>query len=457
MCARYPSTSGGLTVGGALCCVLLLAARIDAAELLPSGASVRKALIEEKGREWPTFGGDNLRSGVSISQIRLPLREAWQYRDETLDGASFDLVAANRSVYFGSEAGRALTSLDAETGRRRWSFSTGGPVRLAPTVFEGRVFFGSDDGHVYSVEGITGKLLWRFDVGRAGGVTGAAAMRVVVRTGVAVDAGRAYFGSAVAEAVGAGALTALDAGTGSLVWHRPGVPCGTGHIVTTRHGLFLPQDGAGPAAYRKHDGSLAKASLRDGGEGGSFVGVIDDLLIYGPDAAGLISLHFSESREVSSFREVSWVPKEGTVTLHGRRLLSRANTLVLLRERELMGLEKPRLLESLKSMFSRSFVARQWQNNGDAESAPLNGDARIEASTLWKTEAPADACAILVGATIFCAGEGLIEAFDVDSGRKVWSASVAGCIVSMGIAEDRLFAGSDRGMVYAFTSAPETE
>ncbi len=44
------------------------------------------------------------------------------------------------------------------------SFFTGGPVRLAPSVENGRVYAGSDDGNVYCLGADDGRLIWRFQV-----------------------------------------------------------------------------------------------------------------------------------------------------------------------------------------------------------------------------------------------------------------------------------------------------
>ena len=42
-----------------------------------------------------------------------------------------------------------------------WSFPTGGQVESSPVVAYGRVFEGSEDGAVYAVDAATGNLVWR--------------------------------------------------------------------------------------------------------------------------------------------------------------------------------------------------------------------------------------------------------------------------------------------------------
>ena len=47
-------------------------------------------------------------------------------------------------------------------GKRRWKFSTGGPVRSSPSVAaeDGLVYFGSHDGNLYALEVASGKKQW---------------------------------------------------------------------------------------------------------------------------------------------------------------------------------------------------------------------------------------------------------------------------------------------------------
>ena len=55
-----------------------------------------------------------------------------------------------------------LHALDANSGQRLWSFTTGGRVDSPPTVDKGRVVFGSADGCVYCLRATDGALAWRF-------------------------------------------------------------------------------------------------------------------------------------------------------------------------------------------------------------------------------------------------------------------------------------------------------
>lgn len=136
--------------------------------------------------DWPMFLRDNVRSGTSPENLPLPLELVWSrqtrlppmpsWPDEakndfwhnkynleervTYDRA-FHLVSVGPRVYFGSSAEDAVFCLDAATGKVLWTYTTEGPVRLAPTVVGERLLFGSDDGHVHCVQAATGDLVWK--------------------------------------------------------------------------------------------------------------------------------------------------------------------------------------------------------------------------------------------------------------------------------------------------------
>src|SRR5690349_4285788 len=41
-----------------------------------------------------------------------------------------------------------------------WSFKTQGPVKSSAAIVDGRVFIGSDDGHLYALDLKTGAKVW---------------------------------------------------------------------------------------------------------------------------------------------------------------------------------------------------------------------------------------------------------------------------------------------------------
>ncbi len=55
---------------------------------------------------------------------------------------------ADGTIYIGN-----VYALDAKTGTEQWRFQTGSSVPSSPSVADGTVYVGSDDGNVYAIEG----------------------------------------------------------------------------------------------------------------------------------------------------------------------------------------------------------------------------------------------------------------------------------------------------------------
>ncbi|MET0917135.1 MAG: PQQ-binding-like beta-propeller repeat protein, partial [Burkholderiales bacterium] len=130
-------------------------------------------------------------------------------------------------VYVGSYDGK-FYALDANTGATQWTFATGGERRFeakglhgmqprnqtiadpfdvflsSPVVVEGSVFFGSGDGHVYSLDAVSGALNWKFRTGD------------VVHASPAHADGVVFFGSWDSY------FYAVDARTGAEKWRFHG-------------------------------------------------------------------------------------------------------------------------------------------------------------------------------------------------------------------------------------------
>jgi len=71
-------------------------------------------------------------------------------------------VAAGGIVVVAEPDAHAVHAIDAESGKRRWTFTADGRVDSPPTLSEGLCIFGSTDGHVYCLSASDGQLAWRF-------------------------------------------------------------------------------------------------------------------------------------------------------------------------------------------------------------------------------------------------------------------------------------------------------
>jgi polyvinyl alcohol dehydrogenase (cytochrome) len=198
---------------------------------------------------WASWGADpsNTRfqsadqAGLSVADVpRLTLKWALGYPDATHAWGQ-PTVAAGR-VFVGSHNG-TVYSLDARTGCIHWTFAAGGGVRTAITIAPRSgapgwvLYFGDTNATAYALDAATGTELWRqkLDEHTLARVTGS----------VAVHEGRLFVPISSYEEVGTanatyecctfrGSLLALDAASGRILWktYTAGEPRPRGQSLT---------------------------------------------------------------------------------------------------------------------------------------------------------------------------------------------------------------------------------
>ena len=164
--------------------------------------------------DWPTHQGNNQRNGITSQRLSLPMNERWTYiskhapqpawppparkdpwhrhpklNPRAIFDRAYHVVSDGELVFFASSADEKIYCLNAENGQEKWSFFTEGPVRLAPTILDDKVYIGSDDGVVYCLKSADGTLVWKYR-SLAGGRRIPGNQRIVsntpVRTGVLI-------------------------------------------------------------------------------------------------------------------------------------------------------------------------------------------------------------------------------------------------------------------------------
>lgn len=108
-------------------------------------------------------------------------------------------------VYFGSQAG-VLYALDARSGKVLWKSDQGAPIKASPTLHGGVVYVGDYDGDIHAVSAATGKPVWTSSTDSYPGGGG-------FYSSPAIAFGRLY------EARADGTLFALDTDRGHVDWH----------------------------------------------------------------------------------------------------------------------------------------------------------------------------------------------------------------------------------------------
>jgi outer membrane protein assembly factor BamB len=72
----------------------------------------------------------------------------------------------NGTVYFGSDDGK-LYAVGAQDGQPKWEFATEGIVRSRPALASGLVYIASDDGYLYALDAQSGEHVWHTGIGNA--------------------------------------------------------------------------------------------------------------------------------------------------------------------------------------------------------------------------------------------------------------------------------------------------
>lgn len=114
----------------------------------------------ETSADWPTYRHDMARSGSTATTVSAAgVGQAWELE---LGGKLSSPVVSEGKLFVSSVDTHTVHAVDAGSGKPAWSFTAGGRVDSAPTIWQGRALFGSADGYVYCVRVSDGQLIWRF-------------------------------------------------------------------------------------------------------------------------------------------------------------------------------------------------------------------------------------------------------------------------------------------------------
>ena len=243
--------------------------------------------------DWPMWRCDSARSAEAPQALPEEMHVLWErqfaklkpaYRTKRIQfDAGYEPVVLGKTVFLASSRNDSLTALDTETGKEKWRFYTDGPIRLAPVAWNGRVFLGSDDGHLYCLATADGRLLWKLQaVPSARKLLGNGRLISVwpVRGGPVLHHGKIFFAAGVWPFEGV-FIYSLDAETGKVVWlndesgylygQQPhnaeslGGITPQGYLLVAGNELIVPCGQAMPARFDLQTGKLLSFELPNAG------------------------------------------------------------------------------------------------------------------------------------------------------------------------------------------------
>ncbi len=383
--------------------------------------------------DWPMRMKNIHRNGITAEQLALPLAQAWlhttgraptpawtespamhNYLGKTYNlkprqnfDRCFDVAVVGSRVYFASSAAGTVTCLDAaNSGKKLWKFFTDGPVRFAPQVADGRVYFGSDDGYAYCLDAADGSLIWKERAGPTGEkIWGNEHMISVwpVRTSVTVDGKDVYWTAGLFPREGM-FLCKRKAEDGSGGWTKKPVRPHQGYIAATADSLFAPSGKSFTAIYLRENGKHAgdlKKTARDG---------------------GCWALVTPDESEVFSGPTVQNQTQQFKAT-------------------------------------GKTFIASIGAANclvAEAEGVYYNTDTKIirlnrkDRKTVWSQDLAYPFALVKAGDHLFAGGDGQVAAIDSATGKQLWKHPIDGRAYGLAVANGALYVSTDKGSIYCF-------
>ncbi|MCA9175215.1 MAG: PQQ-binding-like beta-propeller repeat protein [Planctomycetales bacterium] len=229
------------------------------------------------------------RTGATSEAVPSPLHLQWSrqlapthpaFRSPRLQfDAGYEPLVVGDLVIVGSSSTDSVVALELASGAVRWRVVADGPVRCAPVVWRDRVFFGADDGHLYTVALADGKLLRRQRLAPGNRqLLGNSRLISVwpVRGGCVVADDRLYVACGVWPSEGV-FVYCFDAASGEEIWHndRLGYLYGghphqaeafgglapQGYLLIDGEQLVVPCSTAYPARLSRATGELVEFEL----------------------------------------------------------------------------------------------------------------------------------------------------------------------------------------------------
>ena len=411
--------------------------------LLPTAEALPQATGDS---DWPMWRHDAAHTGMTARPLadRLqlqwtlelpPLRPGWPDQPRVQLDALYEPVVLGRTLFVPSARHDGVTAYDTRSGAERWTYFTDGPVRYSPVAWENRLYFTSDDGHLYCLDAASGALVWKFR-GAPGDRRILGNERLIstwpARGAPVIADGVVYFGAGIWPFMGI-FIHALDARSGAVVWTNEGdgslymqqphnvdsfagvAP--QGPMVVVGDNLLVTGGRSVPACYDRRTGKLKYFKFADNGRrGGADVSSAGGIFFAGglayDLASGLYISEFSKPLAVSADL-FCYTGKAKDV------LVSKVLTMSVVESVDRKGAK---------------VLKNQWKM------APPE-----------TVEMPTVTCLLRAGNRLYAGSEGRLSAVNLGpKPKETWRLGVKGTPGSLIAGDDRLFVVTREGLIHCY-------
>jgi outer membrane protein assembly factor BamB len=431
--------------------------------------------------DWPTYQHDYARTGVARESLLAPFTDGWVHRsrhaprpawrgEAKWDGWNkvYDLksrqifdyayhpVIADGLLYYGSSADDKIYCLDAATGEQRWTFFTEGPVRLAPTIAEGRVFVGSDDGQAYCLDAKSGKLIWKTQLGpRDYRIPGNSRIisRWPLRTGIVVIGDLAYCAAGMFPSEGV-LITAIEADTGKIKWQQKQTDLpAQGYMLASHTRLYVPAGRNNPVVLNRADGKRIRVVS---GQGGTYALLTGDNLVFGPGKTGTLGfVESNQSDQLATFKGNHMIVTPSRSFLQSDTDLSaldRSRYLDLARKRRPLKSRLGKLQDELKKVKAGEKQRQILKEAGKLGKQLDEVQSAMQECFAWRVPSSQPLSMVLAGQTLITGGHNEVAAYSAKDGSQLWRARADGEVFGLAVADGRLYTSTSKGVIHCYVA-----
>jgi hypothetical protein len=365
-------------------------------------------------------------------------------------------VIADGLLYYGSSADDKIYCLDAATGEQRWTFFTEGPVRLAPTIAEGRVFVGSDDGQAYCLDAKSGKLIWKTQLGpRDYRIPGNSRIisRWPLRTGIVVIGDLAYCAAGMFPSEGV-LITAIEADTGKIKWQQKQTDLpAQGYMLASHTRLYVPAGRNNPVVLNRADGKRIRVVS---GQGGTYALLTGDNLVFGPGKTGTLGfVESNQSDQLATFKGNHMIVTPSRSFLQSDTDLSaldRSRYLDLARKRRPLKSRLGKLQDELKKVKAGERQRQILKEAGKLGKQLDEVQSAMQECFAWRVPSSQPLSMVLAGQTLITGGHNEVAAYSAKDGSQLWRARADGEVFGLAVADGRLYTSTSKGVIHCYVA-----